>query len=282
MLMQTFLTVLGKFWWVIPILLVLAYLKSPSGKGSLGEALVNVSARLFLDKSTYHLIKNVTLPTEDGTTQVDHIIVSPFGIFVIETKNYAGWIFGGVHQKVWTQKIYRRSHQFQNPIHQNYKHVQTLKRLLDVEGSVIHSLIVFVGDSTFKTPMPDNVTKVSGYLRFIRAKTTRVLAEQQVIDIVGQIKDGRLQPSFRTNREHVRHVVELQAAKAVPSAPAIPAPAKITSVDAAIEICPKCGKSLVGRTVKRGANMGATFVGCSGYPACRYVLKDVPAQQALF
>lgn len=62
----------------------------PWFKGMLGEFVINVSAKLFLDKKQYHLIKNVTLPTEDGTTQIDHIIVSKFGVFVVETKNMTG------------------------------------------------------------------------------------------------------------------------------------------------------------------------------------------------
>ena len=73
----------------------------------MGELFVNVVAKVRLDKRIYTLFKNVTLPTEDGTTQIDHIIVSRYGVFVIETKNMKGWIFGNPQQKTWTQKIYR-------------------------------------------------------------------------------------------------------------------------------------------------------------------------------
>lgn len=76
-----------KFWYLIPLVLLVTILRSPWFKGHLGEFIVNVSARLFLDKDRYHLIKNVTLPTEDGTTQIDHIIVCSCGVFVVETKN---------------------------------------------------------------------------------------------------------------------------------------------------------------------------------------------------
>ena len=62
--------------YLIPLIILAGVLKSPWFKGKVGEFLVNASARLFLDKQRYHLIKNVTLPTEDGTTQIDHIIVS--------------------------------------------------------------------------------------------------------------------------------------------------------------------------------------------------------------
>ena len=58
-------------------------IKSPRFKGLMGEFIVNFYTKLLLDKKDYHLIKNVTLPTDDGTTQIDHIIVSVFGVFVV-------------------------------------------------------------------------------------------------------------------------------------------------------------------------------------------------------
>lgn len=71
-------------WYLIPLFLIGGMLKSPWFKGKLGAFLVNLSARLFLDKSRYHLIKNVTLPTEDGITQIDHVLVSEYGVFAAE------------------------------------------------------------------------------------------------------------------------------------------------------------------------------------------------------
>ena len=98
-----------KLWWVIPILLFISIFKTPWFKGVLGEALVKLAAKLRLPEDTYHRIHNVTLPTPDGTTQIDHIFVSRFGIFVVETKNMKGWIFGGENQPQWTQKIFQIS-----------------------------------------------------------------------------------------------------------------------------------------------------------------------------
>ncbi|MCB4747124.1 MAG: NERD domain-containing protein, partial [Sulfurovum sp.] len=83
------------------MVLVVAFFRTPTGKGVVGEFLVNIAVKLRLDKDKYHLIKNVTLPTEGGTTQIDHIIVSEYGIFVVETKNMKGWIFGDKKQKYW-------------------------------------------------------------------------------------------------------------------------------------------------------------------------------------
>ncbi len=106
---------LSQLGYLLPLLLIATLIKTPWFKGVIGEGLLNISIRLFLDKREYRLLKNVTLPTEDGTTQIDHIIVSRFGVFVIETKNMRGWIFGNPAHKSWTQQIYRRRHSFQNP-----------------------------------------------------------------------------------------------------------------------------------------------------------------------
>jgi restriction system protein len=252
---HAFIQLLGAFWWLIPILIVIGFLKLPSTKGAIGEFQVNLAAKFLLDKTVYKLFKNVTLPTEDGTTQIDHIIVSRYGVFVIETKNLQGWIFGGAQQKTWTQKIYRHTSKFQNPLHQNYKHTQTLQAALGLDADKVFSLVVFVGDSEFKTPMPDNVVQGSGYVRYIKNQTQARLSEREVAEICARIEAGRLKPSLRTHRAHVRHVRALHEEKA-------------RQADTA---CPKCGQPWVLRTARSGANQGKQFWGCSGYPKCRSI-----------
>ncbi|QCU90545.1 nuclease-related domain-containing protein [Thiomicrorhabdus sediminis] len=234
--------------------LLVGLFKSSWFKGHLGEFLVNALAKLWLDQRTYHLIKDVTLPTENGgTTQIDHIIVSPYGVFVVETKNMKGWIFGGQHQKLWTQKIYRHTSKFQNPLHQNYKHVKTLQSLLELDDSEIHSVVVFIGDSDFKTDMPENVTYGFGYIRFIKSKNVPVLSEWEIKRLIGAIESGRLERSLQTTREHVKSL----KSKSMSDTPS----------------CPKCGSAMALRTAKRGQNAGNEFWGCSRYPACRGIVS---------
>lgn len=245
----------GTFVYFIPFLILAALLKSAWFKGVFGEFIVNVSAKLMLDKNEYQLLKNVTLPTEDGTTQIDHVIVSVYGIFVVETKNMKGWIFGNPKHRTWTQKIYKHTSKFQNPLHQNYKHVKALESLLGLTDQQVHSVVVFVGDSTFKTEMPPNVTYGMGYVRYIKSKTEQVLTPLEVDDIVVKIETGRLTPSFKTQREHVKHVKTIVTEKQN----------KTT--------CPKCGSEMILRDAKRGANIGKQFWGCSKFPQCRGVVN---------
>lgn len=241
-----------KLWWVIPILFVISILKTPWFKGLIGETFVKFAARLRLPEDTYHRIHNVTLPTPDGTTQIDHIFVSRFGIFVVETKNMKGWIFGGENQPQWTQKIFKKSFKFQNPLRQNYKHVKALEAALDVPPEVIHSVVVFAGESTFKSAMPPNVTAGGGYITYIKLFSEPVLSESQVQHAVTQIESGGLEPTRETHRQHVQQL-------------------KVRADTSAERKCPKCGSSMVLRKAKHGANAGNEFWGCSAYPKCRVV-----------
>ncbi len=209
------------FLYLIPLLILVAIFKSSWFKGMLGEFVVNISTKWLLDKNEYHLIKNVMLPTEEGTTQIDHIIISIYGIFVVETKNMKGWIFGDASQRFWTQKIYNHSNKFQNPLHQNYKHVKTLEQLLELKDNQVYSLVVFVGDSTFKTEMPENVTSGFGYVRYIKSKKRPVFSQQEVAEIITKIEQGKLSQSFETYRAHIKHVKTIQSQKKIVTCPRV-------------------------------------------------------------
>nr|WP_275667680.1 NERD domain-containing protein [Photobacterium damselae] len=237
---------------MLPLLLIVSVFKSRWLKGIFGEYLVN---RLLskLPESDYTLIKDVTLPTSDGTTQVDHIVVSKYGIFVVETKNMKGWIFGSARQKLWTQKIYRHSSKFQNPLHQNYKHIKALETLLGCSADYLHSVIVFIGDSTFKTEMPPNVTYARGSIRYIQQFNKVVFSDKDYARLTNSINQIKLKRGVITDLKHRNHVKEIVASK-------------VSSNQ-----CPRCGSEMVLRETKRGENIGKQFWGCSTFPKCRAV-----------
>ncbi|AGQ92288.1 nuclease [Vibrio parahaemolyticus O1:Kuk str. FDA_R31] len=249
---EAFINVLAQVWYLVPLLLIVSVFKSRWLKGVFGEFLVN---RLLskLPESDYTLIKDVTLPTNDGTTQVDHIVVSRYGIFVVETKNMKGWIFGSVRQKQWTQKIYRHSSKFQNPLHQNYKHIKALETLLGCSEEHLHSVIVFIGDSTFKTEMPPNVTYARGSIRYIQQFNDVVFSDNDYARLTESINRLKLKRGVITDLKHRKHVKEVVASK-------------VSSNE-----CPRCGSEMVLRETKRGENIGKQFWGCSTFPKCRAV-----------
>lgn len=188
-------------------------LRSPRFKGWRGERAVQAAIRRQLNPLIYVDMHNVTLPTADGgSTQIDHLIFSPYGLFVLETKNYQGWIFGTEKQREWTQQIFRKRSRFQNPLRQNYKHVKTLQSLLDIESEHLHSVIAFVGDCEFKTEMPAHVTRGLGFVGHIQSFTQPVWSPEQMQALLDKLEALRLQPGRATDRRHVAHVRQLQAA----------------------------------------------------------------------
>jgi hypothetical protein len=176
-----------------------------SFKGFLGETVINVAMWLKLEKDVYHRLNGITLPRANGgSTQIDHIIVSIYGIFVIETKNYKGWIYGSEKQKQWTKVFQNGSKfKFQNPLHQNYLHIKTLADLLGLELSYFHSMIAFIGECELKTrdKLPEHVL-TSGMVSYVKKKQDKILTEDEVASIVEQINSNRFSKSWRTNRGH--------------------------------------------------------------------------------
>ncbi|MDP7593432.1 MAG: NERD domain-containing protein [Litorilituus sp.] len=250
--------IISAAWYLLPIFIFAVIIKSAWFKGVIGEWQVNFLIKFFLDKNEYHLIKNVTLPTDDGTTQIDHIIVSRYGVFVVETKNMKGWIFGSINQKQWTQQIFKHKSKFQNPLHQNYKHVKMLEDLLFMgsyaKNDSIFSVIIFIGDSTFKTKMPENVRFARGGIEYIKSKTNIIFNLQEVASVIEQIESGRLERGFKTNRQHVKHVRQIIKEKLDTNS------------------CSKCGAEMVLRKATKGKNAGSEFLGCSTFPKCRNIL----------
>lgn len=113
-------------YYLIVLAIIAVILNLPSVKGFFGEISIRILLK-FLNKDKYLIINDVLIPTNNGTTaQIDHIVVSIYGIFVIETKNYNGWIFGSENSKNWTQVIYKTKNHFYNPIMQNKGHIKAL------------------------------------------------------------------------------------------------------------------------------------------------------------
>jgi len=211
--MNIIIELIVSYWYMFVVYFIVLWLKSPRGKGAVGELFVNGSTKLMLDPDRYRIFTDVTLPTKDGTTQIDQIIVSRYGIFVVETKHYSGWIFGSAEQKTWTQKFPRSSFKFQNPLHQNYKHVRTLGELLSLDTERLFSVVVFIGEYTFKTSMPPNVTNTRGMYDFVKSKTHMIFTQDEVVEICDSIESGRLERSRKTNREHIKHVKKIISTK---------------------------------------------------------------------
>jgi hypothetical protein len=261
---------LNQYWWIIPILIGVPVLKlfAPIIKGRAGEGVVNLTARLRLDSAVYHLLKDVTIPAQNGTTQIDHIVVSIYGLFVIETKNYKGWIFADVKSRQWTQVNFKQKHRFQNPLHQNYGHICALSDLLDIPKEKIHGVVCFIGDAKFKTDVPAGVFIQGRYIGHIKSFQTPILSNDEVEELIRRIESERLERGRKTNKKHVQQLRSQKTEAREQKSDSDRAPSS-ASKSSCQNSCPKCGAEMVLRTVKRGPNAGHRFWGCSTYPKCR-------------
>ena len=218
-------------------------------KGALGELHGRAASKFFLDDKVYRSIHNVTIPTKDGTTtQIDHVIVSRYGVFVVEAKNYDGWIFGSERDAQWTQSLFGKKSRFQNPLRQNYRHIAALVEFLGLPEDRFHSIVMFWGDAEIKTKLPANVL-TKGYTAYIKSKTEVMFSDDEIEEVVIAIQDGRLPATWKTHRQHVASLRERHGSN----------------------VCPKCGSQLVERVAKTGGNAGKAFLGCSSFPKCRYM-----------
>ena len=216
-------------------------------KGWFGEKKTQFNLWLSLDTKLYRRLHDIIIPSNNGTAQIDHILVSPFGIFVIETKNYKGWIYGSESQSNWTQVIYKSKHNFQNPLRQTHRHKKVLSKYLSIIETNIQTVICFVGDVQFKTELPSNVLR-SGVSSYIEQFDKRVFSEEEVERIMALLTNVKSEINI-SKEEHIQSLHNRYASKT---------------------ICPKCGSELVMREVKQGALKGSQFLGCSSFPRCRY------------
>jgi len=172
-----------------------------------GEAKVSRALKKRFVAPDYHLLNHVTLRLREGTTQIDHILVSRFGLFVIETKNYRGWIFGSPDDRYWTQVFYRTKFRFQNPIRQNHKHARAVHELLEfLPADTIRPIVVFTGNAEFRTTVPDGVFTLAGFLNYVESRAVEVMSINRVQFCVGRLETARLSITKVTDVEHVQRL----------------------------------------------------------------------------
>lgn len=224
-------------------------------KGKIGEKKVaHILNRLPEDQ--YRIINDLLIRTSSGnTTQIDHIVISEYAIFVIETKNYQGMVYGGEYSEYWTQDIFGNKYQLRNPIIQNHGHIRALKSLLQDYGNIPYiSIVAFSRQASLGVTANTPVIYWDQILTIINQFEEKRISHIQVVGIYNKLLESN-SDSKETRKEHIRNV-RLNEQKR----------------DAAVASgkCPVCGGNLVLRNGKYG-----TFYGCSNYPRCRYTLKQL-------
>jgi predicted RNA-binding Zn-ribbon protein involved in translation (DUF1610 family) len=218
-------------------------------KGAIGEKKVS-SILYLLHKSNFKVINNIVLKKGERTTQIDHIVISNFGIFVIETKNYKGWIVGHENSEYWTQLIFKRKEMFFNPIRQNLGHIWALKSCLREYPNVEYkSIIVFPRTAEIKVNTSTEVIYSNQLLKTIKNYKDIKLTETEKEDIYQKIIASNLIETYN-RRQHIKSIKQ-----------------RVNKRESAIAAnkCPQCGGDLIMRNGKFGK-----FLGCTSFPSCKF------------
>lgn len=219
--------------------------QSAEALGGIGESKVSsIIGRSIIGEK--YVFNDYVILNNGQTSQIDHIVVNKSGVFVIETKNYSGRIYGGEEQQEWTQVLAggNEKNKFYNPLKQNATHIYNLKKI--IKNVPFHSVVVFVQNNT-EFLQTDKVICLKDLSRTLYLGDT-VLNSTQIDAIAKKLMENNSRGVI-TNEIHVNNIREKKE--------------KIAN-----NICPRCGAPLVLRSGKYGK-----FWGCSKFPNCKFIKK---------
>ena len=279
------------------------YFETLGNIGKYGEYLTYKKLKAY-EADGGRFLFNCYLPKDDGTTtEIDVILIHSTGIFVIESKNYSGWIFGSEDGKTWTQTLPNgrgraRKEHFYNPIMQNNTHIKCLKKIVG-NNIPVYSVIAFSERCTLKKVTVEstdikviNRQHISATVKYMGNGSLQALSKMDIeriyemlypctqtteyeklqhIENINTMKHGRKGRTI-IEKECVEKITEAE----ITSEPEIEiaAPDQKNEENSAEQsdkrICPRCKAELVLRTAKKGEHAGEQFYGCSRFPKCRY------------
>lgn len=213
--------------------------------GMAGEFWVKRELKKLSDE--YLVINDIMIKTKDGIThQIDHVVISKYGIFVIETKQYNGYIKGNDYDKRWLIKNGKKKIYVNNPLHQNYGHVKSLEEILNLPEEKFISLVCIPSRATLSVKS-NNVTRIYDLLDKITSYKEEVIGNpNELYEIINNL-------NITDKNERKNHV---RNAKLI----------KNNKDEEFKDRCPRCGGELIKRNGKYGE-----FMGCSNFPKCRFV-----------
>lgn len=218
--------------------------------GKIGEK--NVSIMLNFLPKDYHIFNDIYLEVNGITTQIDHLIISNYGIFVIETKNYSGWIYGGDSSEYWTQNMYGKKYKFYNPIKQNLAHVNVLESTLKIQKYKFIPIVVFAGDAELKINSKNIVIHLLELERFILNYKTKIFTNSDIEKIIEKLRASIILDE-NIEDKHIQNIkTRLKQKKEMINH----------------GVCPKCKTKLVEKNGRYGK-----FIGCNNFPKCKFILK---------
>lgn len=168
----------------------------------------------------HRLFTNLYIPRQDSTTtEIDLVMVDETGIYVFESKNYSGWIFGSEKDKNWTQTLQsRQKNRFYNPIWQNKGHIKALRTVINKEiNGLYKSYIIFSERCTLKKISVESldvkVLKRDNLLNVIRQdrmSSQKLLSKEEVLEIENKLR----QYCLASKETKLVHIQQIQNSKA--------------------------------------------------------------------
>ena len=235
--------------WIIIIGAIITTIFYKKIIGFMGEFWVKTEL-IKLPKKDYLILNNLMLKANNTTHQIDHVVLSKYGIFVIETKNYDGLITGDKYKDKWCQHLGKNKYYFNNPIHQNYGHIKALEEVLNIDKDKFISIICMSNRAKIKVN-DKNVVQLDDLKNLIKSYDKEILTEN-LYNLKGILLSKNItdKDSKKTHIKEIKENIKLKEEKENDM------------------ICPKCGGKLVKRSGKYG-----DFIGCSNYPKCKYIKK---------
>lgn len=233
-------------YWFIILLVIVLYFFTNKIIGWFGEFWVKQELRKL--SKDYLILNDVMVKTSKGTSQIDHLVFSKYGIFVIETKQYNGVIIGNDYDKNWKIKLRTKSFYVNNPVHQNYGHVQSIKEITSLTDDKLFSIVCISSRARIKVKS-DIVISIIKLVSYIESKTNEILPNYtEYYDFIKNL-------NIVDKKERKNHILNAKQVKK-------------EKEEYYLSRCPKCG----GELIKRNGQYGE-FYGCSNYPKCKYIKK---------
>ena len=243
-------------------------------EGKYGEYLIYESLKDYEQLGAKFLFNCYLNKEDNSTTEIDVMLICHGGIFVFESKNYSGWIFGDANSLNWTQILpigdgQSKKTQFYNPVKQNSTHIKYLKNFID-SNIPVYSVIVFSDKCTLKDVKADIVNTYVIQRKEIRKKVDEItehtehkLGTEQISKLYNklypftQISHEMKERHIENVRKTIANVTEQRTEEGLP-----------------FLVCPRCGSRLVLRIAGKGENIGKSFYGCTSFPQCKYT-RDI-------
>lgn len=216
-------------------------------QGNYGE--LRVSKILSQLPDEYHVFNDVYIENQSNSSQIDHVVISPYGVFVIETKNYSGAIYGSENAEQWTEYLNGDGYKFRNPIKQNQSHVWAIKNTLHLTSSCIFPIVVFLNGADLRCNTTSTVLYTRNLRDYILSNKTVIFTVEIIEQLLQRMSESMINDSDR-KQKHIYSIKQNIAERKL-------------QVDNMI--CPHCKGKLIERQGKYGR-----FLGCSNYPRCKF------------